>query len=295
MDLAPLTGGCHYTIGCERFKHRCGHCPRLRSTRENDPSRRNWHRRRREYARTSMTLVACNEWTRRKASESSLTRDLRCEIIPLAIDTGVFRPVATALAREVLGIRPDARVIFCGALQMGQRRKGESELLEALQRLPAALGEQFDTESVLLLTAGGRDFAADVRLPFPTMHLGLLGDDRSLALSYCAADVFVSASLEDAGPMMVNESLSCGTPVAAFDIGTAGDWVQPNQGGALAPVGDAQGLALAIASVLGHPEPGTMRAACRDIAVTGFSPTVVARRYRDLYHELAAARPQGPR
>lgn len=242
-----------------------------------------------------MTLVACNQWTRRKAIESSLTRELRCEVIPLAIDTAVFRPIDMSLAREVMGIRQNARVVFCGALQMGQRRKGEPELLEALERLPAALGERFDPESVLLLTAGRRDFVADRRLPFSTMHLGVLGDDRSLALAYCAADVFVSASLEDAGPMMVNESLACGTPVAAFDIGTAGDWVRPHRGGALAQAGDAQGLALAIASVLQDPAPAAMRAACREVALTGFSPTVVATRYRDLYQELATARPKDPR
>lgn len=292
MDLGPLTGGCHYMVGCQRFKDLCGRCPRLRSTSERDPSRRNWNRRRREYAKTPLTLVACNHWTLQKARDSSLTRDLRCEIIPLAIDTDVFRPIATPLAREVLGIPPDVRVVFCGALQMGQRRKGQPELLEALERLPAELGPRCEPRSVLLLTAGGRDFAADQHMPFATMHLGMLGDDRSLALAYCAADVFVSASLEDAGPMMVNESLACGTPVAAFDIGTAADVVRPLRGDALARVGDAQDLARAIAAVLMEPAPAALRAACRDVAVTSFASAVVAERYLALYKELAAAHPR---
>jgi glycosyltransferase involved in cell wall biosynthesis len=290
MDLAPLTGGCHYMIGCERYTDRCGICPRLRSTREHDRSRRNWNRRRREYAATPLTLVACNRWTMQKARASSLLHSVRCEIIPLAIDTGLFRPIAAPLAREVLGIRGEALVVFCGALQMGQRRKGQSELIEAIERLPAALGGRIDPASVLLLTAGGRDFASDRRLPFETLHLGLLGDDRSLALAYSAADVFVSASLEDAGPMMVNESLACGTPVAAFDIGTAADWVRPGEGGVLARVGDAAGLANAIAAVLADPAPSRLRATCRELAVTGFSPSVVASRYRALYEELASSR-----
>lgn len=290
MDLAPLTGGCHYTIGCERYTDRCGCCPRLRSTREWDPSRRNWKLRRREYARTPLTLIACNDWTLQKVRRSSLLRDVRCEVIPLAIDTDVFRPIAAPLARAILSIRADARVVFCGALQMGQRRKGQAELLEALERLPAALGGGIDPSSVLLLTAGGRDFASDRHMPFPTLHLGVLGDDRSLALAYCAADVFVSASLEDAGPMMVNEALACGTPVAAFDIGTAADWVRPGRGGALAKVGDPEDLARAIATVLQDPAPVALRSACRKIAVASYSPSVVAGRYHALYREIARAR-----
>jgi glycosyltransferase involved in cell wall biosynthesis len=289
MDLAPLTGGCHYTIGCARYMDRCGRCPRLRSVREHDRSRRNWKRRRREYSATPLTLVACNRWTMEKARASSLLSDVRCEIIPLAIDTDLFRPIAASLAREVLGIRENARVVFCGALQMGQRRKGQVELLDALERLPAALGERVDPASVLLLTAGTRDFASDRQFPFETLHLGLLGDDRSLALAYCASDVFVSASLEDAGPMMVNESLACGTPVAAFDIGTASDWVRSGESGALARVGDSAGLASAIATVLGSPVPARQRSACRELAVNGFSPSVVAGRYRSLYLELSGS------
>ena len=293
MDLAPLTGGCHYMIGCERYTQRCGCCPRLRSTREWDASRRNWNRRRREYARTPLTLVACNDWTLQKVRRSSLLHDTRCEVIPLAIDTGVFRPIATPLAREILGIRADARVVFCGALQMGQQRKGQADLLEALERLPGALGDNIDPSSVLLLTAGGHDFASDRHMPFPILHLGMLGDDRSLALAYCAADVFVSASLEDAGPMMVNEALACGTPVAAFDIGTAADWVRPGHGGALAKVGDPEGLARAIATVLQHQAPVALRSTCRETAVASYSPSVVAGRYHALYCELAGSRMKG--
>jgi glycosyltransferase involved in cell wall biosynthesis len=294
MDLAPLTGGCHYTLGCDRYLDRCGCCPRLRSTSTRDPSRHNWKRRRREYAATPLTLVACNRWTSEKARASSLLRDTRCEIIPLAIDTAVFRPIAAPLAREVLGIPGDARVIFCGALQMGQRRKGQAELLEALERLPTVLGAGIDPASLLLLTAGGHDFASELRLPLRSIHLGLLGDDRSLALAYCAADVFVSASLEDAGPMMVNESLACGTPVAAFEVGTAADWVRPGQSGALARLGDAADLARAIATVLEYPAPAALRKGCRELAVAGYSPTVVATRYRALYRELAASRTGAP-
>ena len=43
-DMAPLTGGCHYDQGCGRFAARCGACPELGSTDENDLSRQVWQR-----------------------------------------------------------------------------------------------------------------------------------------------------------------------------------------------------------------------------------------------------------
>ena len=38
-DMWPITGGCHYSLNCERYKNQCGKCPQLKSTRENDITR----------------------------------------------------------------------------------------------------------------------------------------------------------------------------------------------------------------------------------------------------------------
>src|SRR6202011_265504 len=43
---------------------------------------------------------------------------------------------------------------------------------------------------------------------------------------YAAADVFLHPSVEDNFPLMVLESLSCGTPVIAFDVGGVADSVR---------------------------------------------------------------------
>jgi glycosyltransferase involved in cell wall biosynthesis len=292
MDLAALTGGCHYTLGCVRFRERCGLCPRLRSHREHDLSRRTWKRRRRDYSSTPLTLVACNTWTRDRVRESSLLADARCDIIPLPIDTDLFRPIPKPMARQVLDVAQDARVIFCGALQMGQSRKGEAQLLDSLGRLHELLPTDVERDRLLVLTAGTRNLATDPSFPLRVKHLGLLGDDRSLALAYCAADVFVSASLEDAGPMMINESLACGTPVAAFDVGAAGDFVRHRETGALAIPGDTISLSRGIGDVLFSDDAESCSARCRKLAVEEYSPTTVARRYLDLYQELAETGPK---
>jgi glycosyltransferase involved in cell wall biosynthesis len=285
MDLAPMTGGCHYTHGCDRYTARCGRCPRIRSRRSWDASRRTWRRRARHYRRAPLTAVACNRWTAERARRSSLLAEVRCEIIPLPVDTETFRPLDRCLAREILGLPRDARLVFCGALDMAQARKGLRPLVEALGHLrhgAAAAGAP-----IMLVTAGRQDFGAREALPFPHHHLGLLGDDRSLALAYQAADLFVSPSLEDAGPMMVSEALACGVPVAAFEVGSALDLVRPAETGALAPLGDAAALARAMAELLcDSVRREAFGRQARALAERELAPGPVAARYLTLYREL---------
>jgi glycosyltransferase involved in cell wall biosynthesis len=286
MDLAPMTGGCHYTHGCDRYAARCGRCPRIGSRHAWDASRRTWRRRSRHYRRAPLTAVACNRWTAERARRSSLLAEVRCEIIPLAVDTGTFRPLDRRLAREVLGLPRDARLVFCGALDIGQERKGLRPLLEALGHLRHGASAA-SAPPISLVTAGRHDFGAREALPFPHHHLGLLGDDRSLALAYQAADIFVSPSIEDAGPMMVSEALACGTPVAAFEVGSALDLVRPGETGALAALGDAAGLARAMGELLCDPaRREVLGRDARALAERELAPAPVAARYLALYREL---------
>ena len=289
MDMGPITGGCHYTRSCTNYQRECGRCPEIRSNFSYDVTRRAWRSRKRNYTAIAPTVVACNRWSRDRAHESSLLGDARCEIIPLATEVNVFRPIARATAREVLGLPANARLVFCGALKLGQTRKGFDSLVEAFNRLPSKLDAQRVAGSpVVILTAGNGDFARNIALPFAHHHLGLLGDDRSLALAYSAADVFVSPSLQDAGPMMVNESLACGTPVVSYDIGTAADHVEQGANGWLAKLGDADELAHGLAQILDSNETERLRVRSREVAVDSFSPDRVARKYLDLYNDLAS-------
>ena len=38
MDIEPLTGGCHFNSGCERYRENCGNCPQINNSNPNDIS-----------------------------------------------------------------------------------------------------------------------------------------------------------------------------------------------------------------------------------------------------------------
>ena len=75
------------------------------------------------------------------------------------------------------------------------------------------LGNNVVLRDQILVVMAGRVLSLSVLdIPFEHQFVGFLMGDAMLAAGYQAADVFVNASIEDAGPMMINESILCGTP-----------------------------------------------------------------------------------
>lgn len=286
MDHAPLTGGCHYTGGCRRFADRCGCCPVLGSQSPHDLSARILARKKANLGRARMALVACSKQDEALARQSALFARTPMAIIPVPVDAETFRPVNPAAAREVLGLPPEPRLIFFGAYDWRDKRKGIRYLLDALQILAR---ERPDLTSLCQLLVAGREAPQELlALPYKIHHLGVLGDQRSLALAYQSADLFVSPSVDDSGPMMVLESLLCGTPIAAFPIGYAADLLPQHRIGGLAKLADAHSLARTLQELLAMPRDSfrAMQEQARQTAVDYCSMPVVARRYLAFYESL---------
>jgi glycosyltransferase involved in cell wall biosynthesis len=88
------------------------------------------------------------------------------------------------------------------------------------------------------------------KIPFPVVFTGYITDDLTLSKAYQSADLFVSTSIQDSGPMMVNESIMCGTPVVAFEVGVVPDLVKDGVSGYRVPVMDTAALSKNMAKVL---------------------------------------------
>jgi glycosyltransferase involved in cell wall biosynthesis len=288
-DQFPVTGGCHYSGTCDGFTRSCGRCPQLRSDDPEDPSRVVWRRKERALTGLPLTFVAPSREAVRWVRESSLFGEHPVAEIVQPIDADVYRPVDRAAARTVLGLPADARVILVGAPDLEVPRKGGREARAALRRLAGL-------EAHLLVVGDyAGHFLADT--PFPGRALGRLADDLALALAYQAADVFLSPSVADAGPMMVPEALLCGTPVTAFDVGCAPDLLVRPELGRVAPLGDTAALADALAATLEMPDTDAARAARRE-AASAYESGRVGREFVALCERLSAAsapRPEAAR
>jgi glycosyltransferase involved in cell wall biosynthesis len=289
-DQDPLTGGCHYSFECEGYTKECGRCPQLNSDDPNDRSHQTWRRRRQYLSGLPICFVAPTTWGVKRVQQSSLFGGHRVESIPYPIDTSIFRPFDRNAARDLLRLPADKKLLFFGASYLEDRRKGMAQLVDALRILAELIDSErrIEREEIFLLVAGRNARELMSKLPFAGTYAGHFNDDLTLALAYQAADVFVCPSIEDAGPMMIPESMLCGTPVAAFDGTGAPDLVKSMQTGYLAVNGDARDLARGIYALLISESPESLRRAAHNAATRSHAPALAAARHVDLYESLVA-------
>ena len=282
-DMNAFTGGCHFDSGCGRHRGSCGECPKLGSTEEGDLSRQVWNRRQRAYSRMSLTqlqLVAPCRWVADEVRQSGLLGRFPVTVIPNGVDLDAFAPRDRNLARDVLGVPRDAKVLLFAAHRVGERRKGFPFLVEAI-------GGLREIQNLHLLSVGGNSDLQQLGIPYHP--LGYISNERLLSVVYSAADLCVVPTLQETGPMIAIESLACGTPVVGFPAGDMPDMVRAGLTGLLVPLGDSQALREGIRHMLASPVAlAEMSTNCRRIAVEKYSIHRLARDYLELYESLGA-------
>jgi glycosyltransferase involved in cell wall biosynthesis len=283
-DLWPFTGGCSYNKGCENFQDSCGDCPQLLSGKSDDLSRRVWQRKVKAWANLNLTIVATSAWMADCARASSLFRHLRIETIPLGLDLDKYKPIDQHFARELLNLPQDKQLVLFGAVNAtSDPRKGFDLLLPALEQISRS-GWQDQLELVVF---GSSQPEQPIDLGFKTHYLGFMHDDISLALIYAAADVMVVPSTQEAFGQTASESLSCGTPVVAFNATGLKDIVDHRQNGYLATPFEIEDLAKGIMWVLEDKERSQkLQYHAREKSLREFAAETQARRYLSLYEEI---------
>jgi len=291
-DMSFFTGGCHLDAGCGRFAEGCGACPQLGSADLRDISRRSWLRKSAALAEVDpgrLFIVAPSRWLAEAAKRSPLLRRFSVTVIPHGVDTEIFRPLDRRLARDVLGVDQQARVVLFVAEGIQRPVKRFAHLVEALEGFPG-------TAAPLLLTAGSG--APEAPVPVPHKHLGPIRDERMLALVYSAADLLVVSSQQESFSLVTLESLACGVPVVAAAVGGVREIVSDGTTGLLVPPNDVGALRDAIDQIVRDPERREQMAReCRRTVLETYSIRVMAERYVALYDRIrtsprpAAAQP----
>lgn len=278
-DMWAFTGGCSYSEGCNRYEGNCGCCPMLGKGEENDLSRRIWKRKRSAWKNLNLTVVTPSLWMKTCAQKSSLLREHPVECVPNGIDTGIFYPEGMEFARQKLDLPARARIVLFGATSAdSDPRKGFDLLAAALARLP----REIEGVPVVAVVFGNHGPTTISGLDIPLQALGVIKTDEHLRLIYSAADVFATPSREDNLPNTVIESLACGTPVVAFDIGGMPDMIDHERIGRLVKPFETAAFASALSAELAQ---GNLerRARCRQTVLDKFGMDRQAAAYRQIY------------
>jgi len=274
-DMWAFTGGCHYSMGCERYTSRCGSCPVLGSDAENDLSTRCQRRKLSASNGVAVSWVGVSSWIAEQARSSTLLRGSPVKVIHSGIDTDVFRPHDQASARRELGLPVDDKIILLGAHDLRSSFKGLQYSLDALKAV----------DSRYTVVSFGHASIDQSTIARRLIHLGFIADPQRMAKLYSAADLFLATSVAEAFGKTVAEAQCCGTPVVAFDGTGPSDIIEHLKTGYLAAERDA-------ADVVAGIEYCVSRDLDRDAisarAAERFSIERSTGQYMELYERLLA-------
>lgn len=244
-DMFPITGGCHHSYECVKYKTECSYCPYFKRQKMKDLSYYQFHTKKKIYASyDNLSFIAPSRWMQGCAVESALSSEMKIHIVPNTLDMKLFKHVDAGLVRTIFNIGPGEKIILFGADSVLQNRsKGFDYFLKALEIL--SKDEQLSSQLHIALFGASYDPVLDGLLPFKLHFMGTVFDDLSLMLLFNLADVYVTSSLAESFGLTALESLACGTPVACFTLGGLTDIVT-KENGYLAVVKDAKDLALGI-------------------------------------------------
>ncbi|APZ43466.1 glycosyltransferase [Acidihalobacter ferrooxydans] len=286
-DMWSMTGHCTFPgdskLGeCRKWETGCGSCPDLSIHVPvwRDGTWLDWRLKKRVWDRSDIQFIAPSVWMQKQAQRSML-REHIIHHIPRSLDVNAYKPYPRKQARELLGIDFERKVIMAMASDFRRQQKGMDLLVQSLNALPPDVRS---AATLLCIGNGGENLAEACEMD--VLSLGVVSNERLKAICYSAADVFVLPSRSESFGRVNMESLACGTPVVAFDVGGVSDVVRPGVSGILAKPNDPKDLSEKILHLL---EDDSLRAGmaknCRAIAVEEYDKSVEARRYIELYEQ----------
>lgn len=281
-DMWAFTGGCHYSGDCEKYTRSCGECPVLGSNDREDLSRKVWERKNSSWESFDPTVVTPSYWLTECAKSSSILGDETVRTIPNTIPVSKYQPKPRKESRQMFDISRDKHVFLYGAMDAtSDPRKGYRYIEDLMDQIPSDKAKNIE-----FVVFGSEESRTTVEHGIPVNYLGYVSDSQLPAL-YSSADAMIVPSRQDNFPNTILESLACGTPCIAFDVGGIPDMIKHEQTGYLAEPYETDGLLSGIEWVVQEKEDHELvEERCRRFVLNNCSPDVVRRQYLSLYSEI---------
>lgn len=266
VDYSPMTGGCHFMNGCKNYKEGCKNCPMFTPT-FMSPTNCNVRIRKR-INRKLKPAVFVNDYMSDFFKDSSVMKSgVKLIKDSMILDLDKFKPLNKEYVRKKIGISVNYKyIILFGCQNLNEERKGMKYLTESLKSFYAKLNQN-QRDEILVVTIGVANKELEKKIPFKQLNMGYVSFDR-LPEIYSAADIFLSPTVDDAGPSMVNQSIACGIPVVSFEIGTALEVIKNQGTGYCVPLKDTKSFTNSLLShySLSDLEKEQMSLLCRAVA-----------------------------
>jgi len=178
----------------------------------------------------------------------------KISVVPCGVDLERFRVMPKAQARRRLGLNSDKIILFVGRIDP---LKGADNLIKALPHLSHI------PKLRLMIIGGGehsqreieqlRKLVDSLQVRSSVDFLGLIRHE-DLPCFYSAADACVVPSYYESFGLVALESLACGTPVVATDVGYHKGLIREGDTGYVIEDNDPHRIANKIALLLSRPD-----------------------------------------
>ena len=213
----------------------------------------------------------------------------RISVIPCGVNLALFQPMDREMARKQLGFGDEKVILFVGRIEP---LKGIDQLLRAVsylqntQRLRLVIigGDEHSQNEIEKLQKLSRELHIEGLVNFS----GLIQQER-LPYFYNAADACVIPSYYESFGLVALESLACGTPVVAADVGSLKSIIRQGETGYVVMDNAPHHLADKIALLLSQPGHGTKSALSIRASVTRFGWSNIAQQIIDECREMLAS------
>lgn len=203
-----FTGGCGYSLDCERWKDTpgCGNCPKWKRETGSffrDGTRSMWKKMYQAfYNFKNLTIVSVSPWLMNRAKESSILKEHTHTFVYNGLDISTFHKCECTIHEK--------KVVFHVSPYFNDdpnHIKGGYYVLKLAKRMP----------EVQFVIAGPHAVQGDI--PKNVLLLGRVSNQNELAKHYSNADLTLLTSKRETFSMICAESLCCGTPVVGFKSG----------------------------------------------------------------------------
>lgn len=247
-SMAPLTGNCLFSFGCDRWVEGCHDCPQFGTWPliyyNRDASAWNWKAKKWAYAsKKRFHVVGVSDWISSQIKQSILGQH-HLHTIENPSWAPDFFPVDKQQARRALGIPEDAfAIMFAVSGNHQDKRKGLDIVASALRRIQQSNPTLW--EKLFLMPTGivdpTQEFGqfVDGFAGLPPRHIS---ETKMLRDYYSAADVIWHPSRADTSSMVGLEAQGCGTPMIAAAVGGVPEVVEHGVSGLLIPAEDPEAL-----------------------------------------------------
>jgi len=223
MDMELITGGCHYNFECNGYKKNCKPCPAVNLFLNTNPSN-NLIEKKKYFNDIKITFLSATRQIFKDISKSTLFNNKKHKnlILNLGLDLKFYKPIKKIKKNKItISLRSSLNP-----------RKGNSILIEALNYICSRNGE-INKKLSFNIIGDSSLLECLIKNNFEYNFQSIIKNEKELIKFYQNSDFFLNQSIQDAGPVMVNEALACGVPVISFKTGISNDVIRNNFNGYL--------------------------------------------------------------